>query len=160
MRPFRPARVGARGRSLYPVLFATTLSGSAKILRATIVGSGVLPWRAFFFSKEVGVRKRLRKLFTRGGGQNQKLRRTWNPEGEAEGQRIAAIFHGGAQSFHQHPDAPRESSARFWELRSRGGFARELQQLQEVSKSQVRDICGSYVRNTESTGCRWRSVTR
>jgi signal transduction histidine kinase len=133
------------------LFFATSYPGSAHVFRATIIVSGVFA-SAFSFQKR-WLEKRVETL-TEDVARMEQAEETAR---EAEGQRIAADFHDGPlQSFISF-QMRLEIFRRILERDREAGMI-ELQQLQELSKSQVREM-RSYVRNMRPLDVDGASIT-
>jgi signal transduction histidine kinase len=133
------------------LFFATPYPGSAKVLRATIVATGLFA-AAFSFQK-----RWLEKRLERFTEENSQLQQAVETAREAEGQRIAADFHDGPLQSFISIQMRLEIFRKILE-RDREAGLQELQQLQELSKSQVRDM-RSYVRNMRPLDVDGASVT-
>jgi len=133
------------------LFFATPYPGSAKVLRATIVATGLFAC-AFSFQKR-WLEKRLENVTE----ENSQLQQAEETAREAEGQRIAADFHDGPLQSFISIQMRLEIFRKILE-RDREAGLQELQQLQELAKSQVRDM-RSYVRNMRPLDVDGASVT-
>jgi signal transduction histidine kinase len=133
------------------VFFATPYPGSAKDLRGTIMVTGVCAC-AFSFEK-----RRLEKRLERLVEENSQLQQTVDTARETEAQRIAADFHDGPLQSFISIQMRLEIFRKILE-RDREAGLQELQQLQDLAKSQVRDI-RSYVRNMRPLDVDGASVT-
>ena len=133
------------------LFFATPYPGTAHTLRSTIVVAGIFA-SAFSLQKR-WLEKRLEEL----GDEAARLRQDVETAREAEGQRIAADFHDGPLQSFISIQMRLEIFRKILE-RNREAGMQELQQLQELSKSQVRDM-RSYVRNMRPLDVDGASVT-
>jgi len=121
------------------LFFATSYPGSAHVFRATIIVAGV--FAAVFSFQKRWLEKRVEQM----AEENTRLEQAAETARETEGQRIAADFHDGPlQSFISF-QMRLEIFRKILERDREAGLV-ELQQLQELSKSQVREM-RSYVRN-------------
>jgi signal transduction histidine kinase len=133
------------------VFFLTPYPGSARVLRATIVVAGL--FACVYSLQKRWLEGRIESLVE----ENMKLQDVAETAREAEGQRIAADFHDGPlQSFISF-QMRLEIFRKILERDREAGLA-ELQQLQELSKSQVREM-RSYVRNMRPLDVDGASIT-
>ena len=133
------------------LLSLTPYPGSAKVFRATIVVCGVFG-SAFSFQKR-WLEKRLETF----NEENTRLRETAETARETEAQRIAADFHDGPLQSFISIQMRLEIFRRILD-RDREAGLEELQQLQELSKTQVREM-RSYVRNMRPLDVDGASIT-
>jgi signal transduction histidine kinase len=133
------------------LLSLTPYPGSAKVFRATIVVCGVFA-SAFSFQKR-WLEKRLETF----SEENTRLRETAETVRETEAQRIAADFHDGPLQSFISIQMRLEIFRRILD-RDREAGLQELQQLQELSKTQVREM-RSYVRNMRPLDVDGASIT-
>ncbi len=133
------------------LFFATPYPGSASELRATIFVAGV-------FAIAYALQKRwLERRIQSLTDETVRLQQEVETAREAEGQRIAAEFHDGPLQSFISIQMRLEIFRKILE-RDREAGLQELQQLQELSKSQVRDM-RSYVRNMRPLDVDGASVT-
>jgi signal transduction histidine kinase len=131
--------------------FLTSLPGSAGVFRATIIVTGV--FAAAFSLQKRWLEQRIEKMTEHA----TVLEQAAETATEAEAQRIAADFHDGPlQSFISF-QMRLEIFRKILE-RDRDAGLEELQQLQELSKSQVREM-RSYVRNMRPLDVDGASIT-
>ena len=133
------------------VLSLTPYPGSAQVFRATIVVCGVFA-SAFSFQKR-WLENRVEILTE----ESARLREEAETVRETEAQRIAADFHDGPLQSFISIQMRLEIFRRILE-RDREAGLQELQQLQELSKSQVREM-RSYVRNMRPLDVDGASIT-
>jgi signal transduction histidine kinase len=133
------------------LLSLTPYPGSAKVFRATIVVCGVFA-SAFSFQK-----RWLEKRSESFSEENTRLRETAETARETEAQRIAADFHDGPLQSFISIQMRLEIFRRILD-RDREAGLQELQQLQELSKTQVREM-RSYVRNMRPLDVDGASIT-
>jgi signal transduction histidine kinase len=133
------------------LLSLTPYPGSARVFRATIVACGVFA-SAFSFQKR-WLEKRLETF----SEENTRLRETAETARETEAQRIAADFHDGPLQSFISIQMRLEIFRRILD-RDREAGLQELQQLQELSKTQVREM-RSYVRNMRPLDVDGASIT-
>jgi signal transduction histidine kinase len=133
------------------LLSLTPYPGSAQVFRATIVVCGVFA-SAFSFQKR-WLEKRLEMLTE----DSARLREAAETARETEAQRIAADFHDGPLQSFISIQMRLEIFRRILE-RDREAGLEELQQLQDLSKSQVREM-RSYVRNMRPLDVDGASIT-
>jgi signal transduction histidine kinase len=133
------------------LFFATSYPGSAHVFRATIIVAGIFA-AAFSFQKW-WLEQRVEKLTE----ETARLEQAVETATEAETQRIAADFHDGPlQSFISF-QMRLEIFRKILERDREAGLL-ELQELQELSKSQVREM-RSYVRNMRPLDVDGASIT-
>jgi two-component system sensor histidine kinase DegS len=133
------------------LFFLTPYPGSAQVFRATIVVAGVFA-SAFSFQKR-WLEKRVETLTE----ESAQLREAVETARETEGQRIAADFHDGPLQSFISIQMRLEIFRKILERSQEAGLE-ELQQLQELSKAQVRDM-RSYVRNMRPLDVDGASIT-
>jgi signal transduction histidine kinase len=133
------------------LLSLTPYPGSAQVFRATIVVCGVFA-SAFSFQKR-WLEKRMEML----AEESARMREAAETVRETEAQRIAADFHDGPLQSFISIQMRLEIFRRILE-RDREAGLEELQQLQELSKSQVREM-RSYVRNMRPLDVDGASIT-
>jgi two-component system sensor histidine kinase DegS len=133
------------------LLSLTPYPGSAQVFRATIVVCGVFA-SAFSFQKR-WLEKRVEMLTE----ESARLEEAAETVRETEAQRIAADFHDGPLQSFISIQMRLEIFRRILE-RDREAGLQELQQLQELSKSQVREM-RSYVRNMRPLDVDGASIT-
>ena len=134
------------------ILFALTpYPGSAQVFRATILVCGVFA-TAFSFQK-----RWLEKQLETATEETARLRDEAATVRETEAQRIAADFHDGPLQSFISIQMRLEIFRRILE-RDREAGLDELQQLQELSKTQVREM-RSYVRNMRPLDVDGASIT-
>jgi signal transduction histidine kinase len=133
------------------LLSLTPYPGSAQVFRATIVVCGVFA-SAFSFQKK-WLEKRMETLTE----ESARLRAEAETVRETEAQRIAADFHDGPLQSFISIQMRLEIFRRILE-RDREAGLQELQQLQDLSKSQVREM-RSYVRNMRPLDVDGASIT-
>ena len=133
------------------LFFFTSYPGSAHVFRATIIVAGV--FACLFSFQKWWLEKRVESLTEETGRLSQAV----ETSREAEAQRIAADFHDGPlQSFISF-QMRLEIFRKILE-RDRAAGLTELEQLQELSKSQVREL-RSYVRNMRPLDVEGASIT-
>jgi signal transduction histidine kinase len=133
------------------LFFLTSYPGSAHVFRATIILAGV--FACLFSMQKWWLEKRLDSL----AEEATRLSQAAETAREAEAQRIAADFHDGPlQSFISF-QMRLEIFRKILERDREAGLA-ELAQLQELSKSQVREL-RSYVRNMRPLDVDGASIT-
>jgi len=133
------------------LLALTPYPGSARVFRATIMVCGVFA-TAFSFQKQW-----LEKRLEMQTEESARLREVAETARETEAQRIAADFHDGPLQSFISIQMRLEIFRRIIERDREAGFE-ELQQLQELSKSQVREM-RSYVRNMRPLDVDGASIT-
>jgi signal transduction histidine kinase len=133
------------------LLALTPYPGSARVFRATIMVCGVFA-TAFSFQK-----RWLEKRLEMQTEESARLREVAETARETEAQRIAADFHDGPLQSFISIQMRLEIFRRIIERDREAGFE-ELQQLQELSKSQVREM-RSYVRNMRPLDVDGASIT-
>lgn len=133
------------------LLALTPYPGSARVFRATIMVCGVFA-TAFSFQK-----RWLEKRLETQTEESARLREVAETARETEAQRIAADFHDGPLQSFISIQMRLEIFRRILERDREAGFE-ELQQLQELSKSQVREM-RSYVRNMRPLDVDGASIT-
>ena len=133
------------------LLVLTPYPGSARVFRATIMVCGVFA-TAFSFQK-----RWLEKCLETQTEESARLREVAETARETEAQRIAADFHDGPLQSFISIQMRLEIFRRILERDREAGFE-ELQQLQELSKSQVREM-RSYVRNMRPLDVDGASIT-
>jgi signal transduction histidine kinase len=133
------------------LLALTPYPGSAQVFRATIMVCGVFA-TAFSFQK-----RWLEKRLETQTEESARLREVAETARETEAQRIAADFHDGPLQSFISIQMRLEIFRRILERDREAGFE-ELQQLQELSKSQVREM-RSYVRNMRPLDVDGASIT-
>ena len=133
------------------LLSLTPYPGSAQVFRATIVVCGVFA-SAFSFQKK-WLEKRMETLTE----ESARLRAEAETVRETEAQRIAADFHDGPLQSFISIQMRLEIFRRILERDQEAGL-QELQQLQDLSKSQVREM-RSYVRNMRPLDVDGASIT-
>ena len=126
-------------------------AGSAHVFRATIIVAGVFAC-AFSFQKR-WLEKRVDKVTEEAA----RLGEAVETAREAEGQRIAADFHDGPMQSFISFQMRLEIFRKILERDREAGLI-ELQELQELSKSQVREM-RSYVRNMRPLDVDGASIT-
>lgn len=131
--------------------FLTPYPGSARVFRATIVAAGI--FAAAFSAQKQWLERRVESLTE----ENTQLHDAAETARETETQRIAADFHDGPlQSFISF-QMRLEIFRKILERDREAGLI-ELQELQELSKSQVREM-RSYVRNMRPLDVDGASIT-
>jgi len=134
------------------ILFALTpYPGSAQVFRATILACGVFA-SAFSFQK-----RWLEKQLETAAEESARLREAAGTVRETEAQRIAADFHDGPLQSFISIQMRLEIFRRILE-RDREAGLEELSQLQDLSKTQVREM-RSYVRNMRPLDVDGASIT-
>jgi signal transduction histidine kinase len=134
------------------ILFAMTpYPGSAQAFRATILACGVFA-SAFSFQK-----RWLEKQLETAAEESARLREAAETVRETEAQRIAADFHDGPLQSFISIQMRLEIFRRILE-RDREAGLDELSQLQDLSKTQVREM-RSYVRNMRPLDVDGASIT-
>jgi signal transduction histidine kinase len=133
------------------LLSLTPYPGSAQVFRSTIIVCGVFA-TAFAFQKR-WLEKRVETLTE----ESARLREAAETTRETEAQRIAADFHDGPLQSFISIQMRLEIFRRILE-RDREAGLEELQQLQDLSKSQVREM-RSYVRNMRPLDVDGASIT-
>lgn len=134
------------------ILYALTpYPGSAQVFRATILTCGVFA-TAFSFQK-----RWLEKQLETAAEESARLREAAETVRETEAQRIAADFHDGPLQSFISIQMRLEIFRRILE-RDREAGLEELSQLQELSKTQVREM-RSYVRNMRPLDVDGASIT-
>ena len=133
------------------LFFATPYPGSADVLRATIFVAG--GFAVVFSLQKRWLEKRIDALTEEASRLQQEV----ETAREAEAQRIAADFHDGPLQSFISIQMRLEIFRKILERDREAGF-QELQQLQELSKSQVRDM-RSYVRNMRPLDVDGASIT-
>jgi signal transduction histidine kinase len=133
------------------LFFATPYPGSAKVIRSTIVVSGVFAC-VFSFQKR-WLEQQVENLTE----ETTQLRQDVETAREAEAQRIAADFHDGPLQSFISIQMRLEIFRKILD-RDRAAGLQELQQLQDLAKSQVRDM-RSYVRDMRPLDVDGASVT-
>ena len=133
------------------LLSLTPYPGSAQVFRATIVVCGVFA-SAFSFQKK-WLENRMETLTE----ESARLRAEAETVRETEAQRIAADFHDGPLQSFISIQMRLEIFRRILERDQEAGL-QELQQLQDLSKSQVREM-RSYVRNMRPLDVDGASIT-
>ena len=134
------------------ILFALTpYPGSAQVFRATILTCGVFA-TAFSFQK-----RWLEKQLETAAEESARLQEAAETVRETEAQRIAADFHDGPLQSFISIQMRLEIFRRILE-RDREAGLEELSQLQDLSKTQVREM-RSYVRNMRPLDVDGASIT-
>jgi signal transduction histidine kinase len=133
------------------LFFLTPYPGSAHVFRATIVVAGL--FASAFSAQKYWLEKRIAALTE----ETARLQVEVATASETEAQRIAADFHDGPLQSFISVQMRLEIFRKVLERDREAGLV-ELQQLQELSKSQVREM-RSYVRNMRPLDVEGASLT-